>query len=264
MSEGTWSSDELEWASARYVPRDAGTWRPAAWSGIEQRPLGLDEVSGGLLEARHLRRAPGGPVDGAPPAELDLHLLYVLAGALTVVDADGASRTLTTGGTAYHPAGSGFRVTDATDDFEAVQLTSAGPAAGDARRGEAVYALADDPATHVLGDGPRPDVRYRHLRVAEHSGGRYRAWVVSAAEARRDMSIWHYHDMAQFFVVLGGWALVEVRGEAFRVQPGDALAIGAGPANQHNVRHIGEGFRILELCVPAEYGTWPGTAPDGD
>jgi mannose-6-phosphate isomerase-like protein (cupin superfamily) len=260
MTAAGWAPEELRWERETYVAHDQGTWGPSGWAGLEERSLGLATASGGALDARHLRRAGSGSVSGAFDGSAELHLLYVLRGSITVRDAT-RTDTLGPGAAAYHPARATFAVTAATDDFEGLALQGRGAAAGDAAGAEPCFSLDDSPAAHVLGAGPRPDVRYRDLGVAAHSGGRYRAWVVSADRPSRDMEIWHHHDMAQFFVVLDGWAQVEVRGSVYVVRPGDAVAIGAGAANQHNVRHIGEGFRILELCLPAEYGTWPGEAP---
>jgi quercetin dioxygenase-like cupin family protein len=105
-------------------------------------------------------------------------------------------------------------------------------------------------------------VIYRDIGSAAATGGAYRLQVVTSPEPQREMSIWHYHDMSQWLVVLGGWAKMEVSGqEPIEVHPGDAVCIGCGEGMAHNIAELGEGFKILEFCAPAEYHTWSAEAP---
>ncbi|HEY4098276.1 MAG TPA: cupin domain-containing protein [Baekduia sp.] len=258
-----YSDAELESIQARYVGQADGAWSASAWPGLEARSLGLDESSSGLFGAWALRVGGGVGSDVARELGVPFHMIYVRRGAVTVVEADGTSTRLGPDDAVHHPAGSRFALTEPTDDLEAVELTERGPDRQDrgARRA-ALYAF-DTPEASVLGAGPRPNVIYRDLGTAAATGGRIRMQVNQAEEPVTDMLIWHFHDMAQWFIVLDGWADVEVRDHPrYRVEPGDALCIGAGRGMCHNVANIGPGFKILELCTPATYETWSIDPPE--
>ena len=77
---------------------------------------------------------------------------------------------------------------------------------------------------------------------------------------------WHWHDMSAHFVyVLRGLDRVSLRGhdEAVRVSAGSSLSQPAGVA--HNVVARSDDLELIEINLPAGYGTWalraePGTA----
>ena len=68
---------------------------------------------------------------------------------------------------------------------------------------------------------------------------------------------WHWHDMhAHFIYVLRGWIKFRfdgVEGEV-TLKAGDSLSQSAGVP--HNVIARSDDFEVLELNVPAEYGTF--------
>lgn len=267
-----WTDADLYSIGARFLMADEGSWEPHPAGGFKIRSMGLEEASDGLLGAYHLRAAQGaarGATDLGTEGS-DLHFLYVLKGSLTVSDGDGDGEvTLGDGDAIHHGPGSVCRIVSVAEGTEAVEVTSPGlglshtprPAAGRAPHTRP-RVCREGPDRHVLGNGPRPNVIYRQLGVAEATNGRYRMQVNRAAEPVAGMLIWHWHNMSQWFVVLDGWARVEVEQLGSRVlRPGDALTVGAGPHMRHNVADIGEGFQILELCLPADYDTHPVDPP---
>jgi mannose-6-phosphate isomerase-like protein (cupin superfamily) len=261
-----WSEAELASIEARFVMADEGEWSADPNDGFELRSMGLEEASAGLLGAYHLRATSGPSRPG--DQRFDFHYLYVLRGSLMLESDDGQTE-LKERDAIYH--GLGFRPTiaSATPDTEVVELTAPArgiireprPAGTNTPAGPPLLSR-DSPNQHVLGAGPRPNVIYRQLGTAEATGGRYRMQINRAAEPAEAMQIWHYHDMAQWFMVLDGWARIEVHDVDSRLlRPGDALTVGAGRRMRHNVADIGEGFQILELCIPADYHTWSAEPP---
>jgi quercetin dioxygenase-like cupin family protein len=265
-----WTDADLYSIGARFLLADEGIWEPHPAGAFEIRSMGLEEASNGLLGAYHLRsvKGPAAAAVELGAESLDLHFLYVLVGSITVADGDGEV-TLGAGDAIHHGPGSVCRIVSVDKGTDAVELTS--PALGLSRTPRAAAGRAprshslvcwEGPDRHVLGEGPRPNVIYRQLGVAEATDGRYRVQVNRAAEPAEGMLIWHCHNMSQWFVVLDGWARIEVEGLGSRVlHPGDALTVGAGPQMRHNVADIGDGFQILELCLPADYETYPAQPP---
>ena len=262
-----WSEEELGSINARFVMSDEGDWSPDPDGGFELRSMGLEEASSGLLGAYHLRAGTG--VGRPADQRFDFHHLYVLTGSLTIETAD-RQTTLGDRDAIYHGPGPRPVILGATPGTEVIELTAPArgisneprTAAGSTSSAAPPLISRDAPEQHVLGAGPRPNVIYRQLGTAEATGGRYRMQVNRAAEPAEGMLIWHFHDMAQWFVVLDGWARVEVQGLGSRVlEPGDALTVGAGPKMRHNVAEIGDGFQILELCIPADYETFSADPP---
>jgi quercetin dioxygenase-like cupin family protein len=259
---GGLSAEALAAVGYRTVADGDGEWNGLPYGTFEIRSLGLSEAAGPALAAYALRGAPDRDPDWGT-CESELEVVYVRNGTLTIEHRDGAGHELGTGDAIARRRGAVSRIVASDDDFEGVWLAADGDAGWDpAQWPDGIRYSLESPEAHVQGEGPRPEVIYRDLGIAAATNGAYRLQVVTAPEPQRGMSIWHFHDMAQWFVVLGGWARIEVNGqEPVEVHPGDALCIGAGEAMRHNVADIGEGFRILELCTPADYQTWPGEPP---
>jgi mannose-6-phosphate isomerase-like protein (cupin superfamily) len=261
-----WTEADLRSIAARFVMADEGSWKAHPAGAFEIRSMGLEEASDGLLGAYELRGIGRAAALGAQGS--DLHFLYILEGSVTV-DGDDGETILGNGDAVHHGPGSICQILNMDEGTRAVEITSPGLGLSHAPRAAAGRApqtpalvCREGPDRHVLGNGPRPNVIYRQLGVAEATSGRYRMQVNRAAETAEGMLIWHYHNMAQWFVVLDGWARVEVASLGGRVlRPGDALTVGAGSHMRHNVADIGEGFQILELCLPADYETYPSEPP---
>jgi mannose-6-phosphate isomerase-like protein (cupin superfamily) len=124
-------------------------------------------------------------------------------------------------------------------------------------------ALSDQGFTR---DGPRADVEYRDLGWAAASGGMIGAKHIRAVLPFEVETGWHWHDMSAHFVyVLQG--CIEFRyacvNEAVMGSAGFLFSIPAGVA--HNVVDRSDDLELIEINLPAGYGTWalraePGTA----
>lgn len=112
-----------------------------------------------------------------------------------------------------------------------------------------------DPTFHR--EGLRADAEYRDLGLAAATGGRLGAKHIRAAGPFEAPTGWHWHDMqAHFIYVLKGWITFRFAGvaEELTLRAGEALSQPAGVP--HNVIARSEDFEVLELNVPAEYGTF--------
>ncbi|HEX4523944.1 MAG TPA: cupin domain-containing protein [Casimicrobiaceae bacterium] len=121
---------------------------------------------------------------------------------------------------------------------------------------------ASDP--HFTRDGPRADVEYRDLGWAAASGGMIGAKHIRAVRPFEVETGWHWHDMSAHFVyVLKGWIEFRYAGvaEAVRVSAGSSLSQPAGVA--HNVVDRSDDLELIEINMPAGYGTWPLRAEPG-
>lgn len=106
-------------------------------------------------------------------------------------------------------------------------------------------------------DGPRPDVEYRDLGWAAASGGMIGAKHIRAIRSFDTETGWHWHDMSAHFVyVLQGWIEFRYAGVAdvVRVSAGGSLSQPAGVA--HNVVDRSDDLELIEINLPAGYGTW--------
>jgi uncharacterized RmlC-like cupin family protein len=105
-------------------------------------------------------------------------------------------------------------------------------------------------------EGLRPDSEYRDLGLAAATAGKLSLKHIRAI-AGFETTGWHWHDMhAHFIYVLKGWITFRFEGVEGEVtlRAGDALSQPAGVP--HNVIARSEDFEVLELNVPAEYGTF--------
>jgi quercetin dioxygenase-like cupin family protein len=257
---GGLSAEALAAIGFGFVADGSGDWSPLPYGSFEVRSLGLAEASDSVLAAHQLRGAPeADPAWGTCVSELEA--LYVRGGSLTIERPDGERHELGVGDVIMRRRGAVSRIV-AAEDLDAVWMAVNGdaesePAWDPVEWPGGIRFSFESAEAHQLGAGPRPEVIYRDIGTATATAGAYRLQVVTSPQPQRGMSIWHFHDMAQWFVVLGGWARIEVVGEEpLEVRAGDSLCIGIGEGMAHNVADIGEGFRILELCTPAEYQTW--------
>ena len=106
-------------------------------------------------------------------------------------------------------------------------------------------------------EGLRADAEYRDLGLAAATGGRLGVMHIRAIGRFEQPTGWHWHDMhAHFIYVLKGWIrfrFAGVEGEV-TLRAGSALSQPAGVA--HNVIARSDDFEVIELNVPAEYGTF--------
>lgn len=113
-------------------------------------------------------------------------------------------------------------------------------------------------------DGPRADVEYRDLGWAAASGGAIGAKHIRVIRPFEAETGWHWHDMAGHFIyVLKGWIAFRYAGidDAVRVDAGSSLSQPAGVA--HNVVDRSDDLELIEINLPAGYGTWALPAESG-
>jgi uncharacterized RmlC-like cupin family protein len=106
-------------------------------------------------------------------------------------------------------------------------------------------------------EGLRPDSEYRDLGLSAATAGKLGVKHIRAIGPFEQPTGWHWHDMhAHFIYVLRGWIKFRFAGvdEEVTLGAGDSLSQPAGVP--HNVIARSEDFEVLELNVPAEYGTF--------
>ena len=105
-------------------------------------------------------------------------------------------------------------------------------------------------------DGPRANVEYRDLGMAEASGGLIGAKHIRAIQPFVQETGWHWHDMTAHFVyVLRGWIAFRFEGvaEPVTVVAGGCLSQPAGVP--HNVVGQSDDLELIEINMPADYST---------
>ena len=132
-------------------------------------------------------------------------------------------------------------------------------------RALSALALASGEDARFTRDGPRADVEYRDLGLAAATHGRIGIKHIRAIARLPHATGWHWHDMSAHFVyVLKGWIRFRFAGVAgdVTVEAGSGLSQPAGVA--HNVVARSDDFEVLEINVPAQYGTYDLAAPPGE
>jgi uncharacterized RmlC-like cupin family protein len=123
-------------------------------------------------------------------------------------------------------------------------------------------ALAEASTAAFTREGLRADVEYRDLGLAQATGGALGAKHIRAIKPLPAPTGWHWHDMTAHFVyVLRGsltFRFAGVEGDVV-VQAGSGLSQPAGVP--HNVVARSDDLEVLEINVPAVYGTWDLDAP---
>ena len=111
-------------------------------------------------------------------------------------------------------------------------------------------------------EGLRPDNEYRDLGLAAATGGKIGVKHIRAITPLPRATGWHWHDMTAHFVyVLQGWLTFRFAGVEGDVtlRAGEGLSQPAGVP--HNVIARSDDLEVLEINVPASYGTWDLAAP---
>ena len=130
-----------------------------------------------------------------------------------------------------------------------------GPLSLDAARSLLLLTQCSDDA--FTRDGPRADVEYRDLGLAAATGGRIGAKQIRAIRPFEQETGWHWHDMTGHFVfVMRGWISFRFAGRNgdVVVSAGACLSQPAGVA--HNVVGRSDDLELIEINMPASYGTW--------
>ena len=123
-------------------------------------------------------------------------------------------------------------------------------------------ALADAATASFEREGLRADVEYRDLGLAAATKGHIGVKHIRAIKPLPAPTGWHWHDMSAHFVyVLRGsltFRFAGVDGDVV-VSAGSGLSQPAGVA--HNVVARSDDLEVLEINVPAVYGTWELASP---
>ncbi|HEV8260319.1 MAG TPA: cupin domain-containing protein [Burkholderiales bacterium] len=117
-----------------------------------------------------------------------------------------------------------------------------------------ILTLLEDSRFHR--EGPRANVEYRDLGMAEASGGRISGKHIRAIQPFSEETGWHWHDMTAHFVyVLKGWVRFRFDGitEPVTVAAGACLSQPGGVA--HNVIGQSDDLELIEINMPADYVT---------
>ncbi|HVE48234.1 MAG TPA: cupin domain-containing protein [Casimicrobiaceae bacterium] len=120
----------------------------------------------------------------------------------------------------------------------------------------------DGATAQFVREGLRADAEYRDLGLAQATGGRIGAKHIRAIGPLAAPTGWHWHDMTAHFVfVLKGSLTFRFAGvdEDVVVNAGSGLSQPAGVA--HNVIARSDDLEVLEINMPAEYGTWELASP---
>jgi len=119
------------------------------------------------------------------------------------------------------------------------------------------FALSSADGAVFTRDGPRADVEYRDLGLANATNGKIGIKHIRAIMPLPKATGWHWHDMTAHYVyVLKGWIAFRFAGidGEVKVPAGSGLSQPAGVA--HNVVARSDDLEVLEINVPAQYGTW--------
>jgi quercetin dioxygenase-like cupin family protein len=256
-----WTAQAPAQIGFAWAPNDGGDYVDRHGDGFLYRDLGLQDASDGALGVQRIRVGDPSAVGGWRDLGVDFDFLYVLAGSVTVRSDGADDLELGVGGGALHPRGYHYRLTDPSPDFDAVHVTAPasfhlsgddGSGAGD----ETPVYTHDTADSYVTGQGPRAYFRYRDLGTRGPTEGRIHFHVVNATEPGEAGTGWHYHSMAQWFMVIGGSAVIRVEDRPrYPIAWGDAMCVGMGPKMRHNVTDFTGDYKVLELCLPADYET---------
>ena len=107
-------------------------------------------------------------------------------------------------------------------------------------------------------DGLRPYARYRDLGVAAATGGLARAHVIRMIPPVTDeVRQRHFHDVElQLVYVLKGWMKNEFEGHGVQMMEQGSCWL-QPPGIPHTVLDYSDDLEVLEIIIPAEFGTEP-------
>ena len=111
-------------------------------------------------------------------------------------------------------------------------------------------------------DGPRADAEYRDLGLDRATSGRVGAKHIRTVMPFAHETGWHWHDMTGHFVyVLKGWISFRFEGmtDVVTVKAGGCLSQPAGVP--HNVVARSDELELIEINLPAQFGTFDMTGP---
>ena len=124
-------------------------------------------------------------------------------------------------------------------------------------RSLSTFALASAEGDNFTRDGPRADVEYRDLGLAAATNGRIGIKHIRAIMPLPQATGWHWHDMTAHFVyVLKGSLTFRFAGVAGDVVVSAGMGLSQPAGVAHNVVARSDDLELLEINVPAHYGTY--------
>jgi mannose-6-phosphate isomerase-like protein (cupin superfamily) len=250
-------------------------WSQSAHLGLKSRDLLLAAASRNQMSAVELRAETAGTLQGWAGADTASFLfLYPLSGQVVFTMPGDERVTLQKRDVVHLPFLAAARDVHYSADFAAVEIAAPG---GPIREVVPLLQIKRQPhiggweqaicrnrkEAYIQGDGPRSFFTYRNLgsaalterRIQIHDGD-------GAVQPMAGGTGWHNHTMSQFFIVLDGEAMIDVEGHgSTRMVVGDTMTLGEGM--RHNVSSYSVGYNVIEVCLPADYGTTAQTAPEG-
>lgn len=268
-----WTAGEPAEIGFAWAAKDDGAFVAREGDGFAYRDLSVAGSSNGMLGVAQVRVADRDRSQEWRALDVDFDFIYVLAGSARLDNEDGDSVPLAEGSAAVQPTRYRYRITEASDDFCFVQVTA--PASYAVTRGGEASARGQSPVRHApvythetpdqytRGDGPREYFLYRDLGTTGPTDGRIHVHVVRATEPGAGTG-WHFHTMAQWFMIVGGTSTIRVEDRpSYPLVVGDAMCVGRGEQMRHNVTKFSADYAVLELCSPAEYETIAVDEPAG-
>jgi len=262
-----WTAKEPADIGFAWTPDRSGEFVDRDGDGFAYSDLGLAAVSGGALSVARLKLHDPASVGRWRRLDNDFDFFFVIDGSVDVEGPDGTVEHLDKYSSAVHPRGYRYRLINPSTDLDAVHVTAPAalrPAAADAGGAESEPIYTHDSAdAYERGAGPRPFFAYRDLGTDAPTDGRIHLHVVAATGPNELGTGWHYHTMAQWFMVLGGSAVTQIIGhpEQLPLKFGDSQCLGPGEENSHNATDFSSDYRVIELCLPADYETFAVPAP---
>jgi quercetin dioxygenase-like cupin family protein len=259
---------------ASFSPIATAAWGAGPRPFYDYRDLGLAAASGGLIAARHIRVRADAPAErhtGFHCHELALQWFYVLSGSITLEPRGGEPVTLRQGDSGFQPPWAWHDEYDLSDDYAVLEVTVPSEVNTITEEDAALPQAAGAPAYQharaedwVTGAGARSYLAYRDFGMAEPSSRRLYVQGVRVVDAPEGGTGWHYHTMSQFFFLLEGVGEIAIEGLGTRaLTPGDAMVIGAGPSQRHDVTSFSGDYTGIEVTLPADYETIEAQAPPG-
>jgi quercetin dioxygenase-like cupin family protein len=254
-----WEAGTSPQLSYGVVSRHDSPWSRTRPGSFAFRDLGLAAATGGQVGAVHLRATS----DYEPEwftSDLDFELVYVVSGSSCMEGVDGSAHTLLAGDSMILPPRWPHRGSEPSADFEAVVITS--PAVYDVVSGREGAA---PPTNHPRYTSEAPgayascpdasEFRCRDLGADEASRGRIGARI-SRATTGGAATEWRHRTGSQWMLVVGGHTWIRHGGtEPRKLEAGDAVSVGAGPASRHRIGPCSADYAALELFFPASFET---------
>ena len=262
----------LDYALARL---DEADWVETAGGALEYRDLLLGKASKGQMGSRNIRAVRAGSYAGWPNAsDAFFRFLYLVNGEVTF-EAPGRDTIVLAKGDTIARADLGADCAVSwSANFDAVEIVACDwSVAGSPPDPVALLqglqdwqvgvtpVLTREGPEHYRSDGLRKFLSYRDFGLIETTERRIHIHDIEAIGTPPGGTGWHVHSMTQLFYVTRGWVDIGVDGQGvIRMKAGDAMCVSNGL--RHNVSAFAPDYKLIEMCLPADYSTVPTPAPE--